>query len=236
MKFESVNIFPTTIYTGEIEDHLDHKKKFYDLYPKYQYEQINLKTGTINTVSENEGNPLLHLEQTLDPLFSQICGHVKNYLQNVLMLKDIFDLAITKSWISRSQDVNHEIPWHIHSPSQISFIYYLNIPDHSHALQFSNEYSPNSLFTTIFSDDCDSEHLNMVKGYNDSNCEIFYMLPQEGNVVIFPSKLGHSTKSISSDFNGERLGISGDITLILKEEYLSFSHGYIHEKYWKKYQ
>jgi hypothetical protein len=76
----------------------------------------------------------------------------------------------------------------------------------------------------------------MVKEYNDSNSEIFYILPQEGTIILFPSKLPHATKSISNEFKGERLGISGDVTLILKEEYLSFSRGHIHEKYWKKYK
>lgn len=237
MKFESINIFPTVIYVGEIENHSEYKKIFYNkIYNKFNYDQINLKTKTVNTVSENVGNPLIHLENDLDSLFGEICGHIKNYLQNLLNTKDIFDIAITKTWLSRAQEVDHEIPIHIHSPSHISFIYYLNIPDNSHSIQFSNHNTPNSIFTGIFCNDSDGDNLNMVKEYNDLNCEIFYILPQEGNVILFPSRLPHSTKSVSDEFKGERLGISGDITLILKEEYLSFSHGYIHEKYWKKYQ
>jgi|688.fasta_scaffold312923_2 hypothetical protein len=237
MKFESVNIFPTTLYVGEIENHSGYKKIFYDkVYHKFQYKQINPKTKTINPVSENVGNPLIHLEEDLDSLFGEVCGHIKNYLQNVLNIKDIFDVAITKTWLSRAQKVDHEIPPHIHSPSHISFVYYLNVPDYSHSIQFSNQNSPNSLFPGIFADDMDDEKLNMVKEYNDSNSEIFYILPQEGTIILFPSKLPHATKSISNEFKGERLGISGDVTLILKEEYLSFSRGHIHEKYWKKYK
>jgi hypothetical protein len=40
---------------------------------------------------------------------------------------------------------------------------------------------------------------------------------------------------MSDVFTGERLAIVGDITLILKEEHLSYSMGYINEKYWKKF-
>ena len=237
MKFESVNIFPTTLYMGEIENHSGYKKIFYEkIYEKYQYNQVDPKTESIFTTSENVGNPFIHLEDDLDELFGQICGHVKNYLQNLLHIKDIFDIVIMKSWLSRSQSSDQEIPWHIHSPSHFSFIYYLNIPDNSHMIQFSNQHTPNSVFSGIFNNDCDYEDFNMVSEYNDLNCEFYYLHPQEGNIILFPSKLPHSTKSISNDFSGERLGISGDIILVLKEEYTSFSHGYIHEKYWKKYK
>jgi hypothetical protein len=237
MKFEYLNVFPTTIYIGEIENHLKYKKIFYDkIYEKFQYEQVNKKTNSVYTTSENVGNPFIHLEIDLDPLFGEICAHVKNYLQNVLLIKDIFDIVVMKTWLSRSQGSNQEIPWHIHSPSHFSFIYYLNIPKNSHMIQFSNDNSPNAVFSGLFNDDCEDEEFNMVKEYNDLNCEIFYMHPHEGNVILFPSKLSHSTKSVSNNFNGERLGISGDIILVLKEEYIAYSHGYIHEKYWKKYK
>ena len=44
-------------------------------------------------------------------------------LTDILEYKDIFNYAITKSWISRARD-NKEIPWHIHSTSHISFVYF----------------------------------------------------------------------------------------------------------------
>lgn len=234
MGYDIVNIFPTTIYVGEIDNHLKYKEDFYQIYPKFQYEQV--EGDVVNTVSENQGNPLIHLEEILDPLFREICNHIQTYIQNVLCLRDIFELVITKTWLSRAQDVDQEIPWHIHSPSHISFVYYVNIPENSHSIQFSNKEKPNHIFPTVFSDDYVGSEMTMVKKYNDLNSEIFYLLPKEGTVVLFPSKLPHRTKSVSSKFKGERLAITGDVTLILKEEYLSFSNGYTNEKYWKKYK
>lgn len=235
MIYDAINIFPTTIYVGKIENHLEYKKEFYKVYPKFDYNQI--KGELVNTVSENQGNPLIHLEENLDPLFREICHHIKNYLQEVLSLNDIFDIVITKTWLSRAQDVDHEIPWHIHSPSHISFVYYVNTPENSHSLEFSNANKANHIFPTLFGDDDYVNYqISMVKKYTDINCETFYIKPKEGNVTIFPSKIPHRTKSVSSKFEGERLAITGDVTLILKEEYLSFSSGYIHEKYWKKYK
>ena len=55
---QTFNIFPTTIYVGEVNDHEKHKEEFYKVYPKFDYEE----TDRHNTVSEGDGNPLLHLD------------------------------------------------------------------------------------------------------------------------------------------------------------------------------
>ena len=36
---EIYNIFPTTIYVSEVENHSKYKKEFYKLYSKYDYNQ-----------------------------------------------------------------------------------------------------------------------------------------------------------------------------------------------------
>jgi uncharacterized protein (TIGR02466 family) len=234
MNFDTVNIFPTTLYVGNIDNHLQHKEEFYKVYPKFDYERINKKTKKINTVSENQGNPLIHLEESLDPLFKEIVEHVKNYIHNILLLKDIFNVTITKCWLSRAREIEDEIPWHIHSTSHISFVYYVNMPKDSHSIKFLNKHQTNNLFLAMTADDTDEE-LKFVKSYSNENSETFFMLPNEGNLLLFPSKIPHSTKSITNNFSGERLAIVGDITLILKEQYLSYSMGYVDQKYWKTY-
>ena len=76
------NIFPTTVYVGEVTDHQSHKEEFYKVYPKFDYEEDN---GNI-TVSENVGNPFIHLEENLDPLFEEIILHVKRYTLDILKI------------------------------------------------------------------------------------------------------------------------------------------------------
>lgn len=230
MNYNVLNIFPTTVYAGVMKGHKEHKKSFYKIYNKFDYEETIYDT----TVSENVGNPLIHLEDEVNDLFLEIVSHTKNYLHNVLNLKDIFNITITKTWLSRARNSKNEIPWHIHTPSHISFCYYLNVPPNSHKIQFLNKNSSNNLFSGIFKDD-DLESRIMVNKFSNENCEIAYVIPEEGLLLIFPSNLSHSTKSVTNNFTGERLAISGDITLILKEEYLSYSMGYIDQKYWKTY-
>ena len=227
---QTFNIFPTTIYVGEVTDHETHKEEFYKLYPKYDYEE----TCDDNTVSENVGNPFIHLEDSLNPLFGQIAAHARKYTCEVLGYKDIFNYVITKTWLSRARRTTDEIRWHIHSTSHISFVYYVNIPPNSHCLEFENTCTKNDLFKTMFIED-DNPNRTMVENYNPLNSETFYISPLEGHVAMFPSSLSHNTKFKGGEFEGERLGIVGDMSLILKEDQLQYSMGYIHEKYWKKY-
>ena len=55
----------------------------------------------------------------------------------------------------------------------------------------------------------------------------------EGAIALIKSQ---TNSIIYNTFNQERLAIVGDITLMLKEEHLHYSMGYIDEKYWKKYK
>ena len=224
------NIFPTTVYVGEVTDHQTHKEEFYKVYHKFDYEDSDANS----TVSENTGRPFIHLEDNLDPLFNEIILHTKRYVMDVLQYKDIFEYVITKTWLSRTRS-QKEIPWHIHSTSHISFVYYLNMPPNAHKLKFLNPHSKNSFFLGM-SLESRYEERTMVKEFNQLNSEEFYIHPPEGTVALFPSSIQHCTQCVDKSFDDERLAIVGDITLTLKEDQLQYSMGYIDQKYWKKYK
>ena len=231
MTFETFNIFPTTLYVGKMLDHEKYKEEFYKVYPRYDYEETDID----NTVSENLGKPFIHLEDSLDTLFNEIAIHAKRYVCEVLEYKDIFNYVITKSWLSRARRSDNEIRWHIHSTSHISFVYYLSTPPNSHAVEFSNTCSKNDLFQAMNAEDTDEPKRNIVNNFNALNSPAFYMQPIEGHLILFPSSLSHHTRFLGGEFQGERLGIVGDMSLILKEDQLHYSTGYIDNKYWKKY-
>lgn len=224
------NIFPTTVYVGEVTDHQTHKEEFYKVYHKFDYEDSDANS----TVSENTGRPFIHLEDNLDPLFNEIILHTKRYVMDVLQYKDIFEYVITKTWLSRTRS-QKEIPWHIHSTSHISFVYYLNMPPNAHKLKFLNPHNKNSFFLGM-SLESRYEERTMVKEFNQLNSEEFFIHPPEGTVALFPSSIQHCTQCVDKSFNDERLAIVGDITLTLKEDQLQYSMGYIDQKYWKKYK
>ena len=229
------NIFPTTIYMNEIDKHEEYKSKFYKLYSKYDYEQKSVRDGEewFNTTSENTGNPLIHLEDSLSKLFEDIIYNVKIYTQEILKYKDIFDYVITKSWLSRSRATYENIKWHSHSTSHVSFSYYLNTPPNSHDIKFANPHNTNSLFVGLNNSDVKDG----VAERNELNASTFHLNPKEGSLILFPSALNHCTHCTSDKFDGERLAIVGDVTLVYKEDGTNdYSMGYINPKYWRIYK
>ena len=94
------NIFPTTIYVGEVENHNEYKTEFLKLYDKFDYEENEISS----TVSEGQVHPLIHLEPSMDVMFQEIVRHIKIYVLDVLKFKDMFNYAVTKTWISRTRD------------------------------------------------------------------------------------------------------------------------------------
>ena len=234
MKKEIFNIFPTTIYVSEVENHLEYKKEFYKLYSKYDYNQKSFRDNEewFNTTSENFSKPYIHLEQDLNELFDQIINNVKIYVQDVLKYQDIFNFIITKTWLSRSRDSHENVKWHSHSTSHISFSYYLNTPPNSHLLKFANPSNYNGLFAGLNT----SQTRDGVEERNELNASTFFLEPKEGTLILFPSSLEHCTQCPSNTFTGERLAIVGDITLVYKEDSANnYSMGYINPKYWRLY-
>ena len=72
---------------------------------------------------------------------------------------------------------------------------------------------------------------------NELNASTFHLNPKEGSLILFPSALNHCTHCTSDKFDGERLAIVGDVTLVYKEDGANdYSMGYINPKYWRIYK
>ena len=142
------NVFPTTIVVDVMQGHNKYLEDFEKVYPKYDYAPEIHDNGYVynTTTSENFGNPLLHTDKELEDMFGEIAYNVKKYIYEVLDYKRIFNIVITKSWLSRSRKSEDEIVWHDHSASQISFVYYLKTPPNSHVLKFLTPDNTNSVF------------------------------------------------------------------------------------------
>ena len=122
------NIFPTTIYVGEVENHNEFKTEFLKLYDKFDYEENEISS----TVSEGQVNPLIHLEPSMDVMFQEIVRHIKIYVLDVLKFKDMFNYAITKTWISRTRDKKK---YHIiFIPQVMCHLYIISISHLTHIL------------------------------------------------------------------------------------------------------
>lgn len=231
-----VNMFPLSVYINKIDDHEKWKKKFIDeIYSDYQYDRINKETDTYNIVSETCGKPILHIDERMADLFKEISEHIKNYCIQTLGLRDMFEVCMVKSWLSRSYDNNENLPQHIHSTTHLSFVYYLQTPPDANLLVFATDRHQNALFDTMNDIDGDT----WIKEYTYESSPQYAIPPEEGMIIVFPSSASHYTQSINSSlqtFKTERLAISGDCILVLKEdEPMVYSKGFIHPKYWCVY-
>ena len=122
---------------------------------------------------------------------------------------------MVKSWISRSQENDENLPVHKHSTTHVSFVYYMNVPVDSNVLVFSVMNHQNEVFQGVFNVDGVDTWMNE---YTLHSMPQYQITPEEGKLVIFPSSAPHFTSPVNQtpqNFQTERLAISGDCIIVL---------------------
>ena len=100
-------------------------------------------------------------------------------------------------------------------------------------MKFANANNLNGLFDGLNTSDIKDG----VRESNELNASSFHINPEEGTLILFPSAMEHCTASHSNDFEGERLAIVGDITLVYKEDGDNdYSMGFVNPKFWRTYK
>lgn len=187
-------IFPTSIGLSHCENHQSLKQCF----AKSAMKHVDSSGYT------GEGYGYMHLQQdvTLEPIFQYVCDNVKEYLFEHGIDKDRFSVNVMKCWMQVI--LNGDTMPHIHSESHYSFVYYVNIPKSDRARKQLvlhnthsglNRTSPNEPFAGMFSNNTSIE--------NDINCYTKKYDVNEGDLIIFPSFIRHSTET-NGVYNGER--------------------------------
>lgn len=229
---ELIAMFPTVIYSTIIEDHERFDKLIMDNMSKHGFDSQKLITG------EPEGKSLVHCDPAFDDFFQQIAFHAEQYANQFAVKNELFDYFITKSWYVIVNNVTQKIKYHVHSAGHMSFVYYANLPALSDILNFSNTHEPNAMFEGLFDTNPDDSR-NLVGEVTEFNCKSYSVMPQQGQLIIFPSKLPHGTvwhpDNRNNQFPGQRVGISGDINMIMKPDVVNFESGKLNYKHWRKY-
>jgi uncharacterized protein (TIGR02466 family) len=234
-------IFPTAIYTARLNDYKKLNKTVLDNIDPYLFDTSyndSVLGGGWKTTGEYEGKIDLHMNDKFDILFKQIAQHARAYVR-ILGMKDyLFDYYIHKTWLSLITDSNSHITPHIHSNSDISFVYYLEAPAGSDCISFSNKYRPNELFRGMM-DDNRPEEKTFYSVRNQLNYTSFNIMPNEGLLVMWPgSTLMHGTVEntyVNEKPKGRRNGLSGDISLVLKPKLNSYESGRVSLDLMKKF-
>ena len=213
-------VFPTLICQDRIDVHEEFKEKYFK----------ELKTlwfdGYKNETPENSGRCSLHLNPNYIMFFESLKRSVCRYLDILEVEHEKLNINFTKSWVGYH---NKDIPglnMHNHNAADISITYYLSSDETSDKFCAHTQFNNNEVSESLF----ETGKLNLIKKFNNYNCNKYTITPKEGTVLIFPSSLLHST--LKKENIGDRYTIPGDIKLSLKPEYNLYHQSIPHPSQW----
>lgn len=218
-----INLFPTLVGLFENDKHSEHKAIF-------QRKYSNLK---FYEVGEQNGQNKTHHDEDLQEFYKFVVKSSSEYLKCLNMNMDNFYLVIAKSWMSFVNSSN-DVPPHNHSDHQLSFTYYIDVPEDScDVICFSdNKRNTNEPFYGAFNPNIGNPPNSF--GDNMYNSLNYTLKIKEGNLCVFPSKLDHSVPK--GNFKNERKCIAGDLLLIYKNSNNNNPWGLYKPENWKYYE
>lgn len=224
MSARAIGIFPTVIYCNNLNPMINQL-----LLP--EIEPYRFSSDQIQ--GEYLGLADMHLAESLSEFYQIISSEARIYIETLGINNDLFDLYFVKSTLSKLSTPDQHFVTHKHHCSDISFVYYVQVPPGSDTLYFLNEYKPNELFGYMFNHDRDR---SMIANINAFNAITHNIDPEPGLLVLFPGKTPHGTRNLSDEpFSGERIAIVGDINLVLKPEHNNWDTGKVNLSNWRKF-
>ena len=139
------------------------------------------------------------------------------------------DIYYQRSWATYTES-EQKINFHTHSQSNISFAYYLLKPKNSGGIIFKSNELQNELAKNIFTSS--KLEKSLIKKANVYNSDKSMFDPNQGSIIIFPSKTPHATLPNKSSL--PRISISGDVTIMLKNSN-GFEHLMPNFRNWTKF-
>lgn len=231
-------IFPTVIYTAQLNNYREYNKVILDNIEPYNFETLDEQNDIYRMTGEHIGKINMHHNSLFQDFFRQISIHAKSYVDLLGVKSDVFEYYITKTWLSILDKPGNHMNYHIHSNSDISFVYYLEVPADADCLSFKNVHRPNQLFSGMMDDDRFEQDKTFLKERNVTNYNSFFIPPREGLLVMWPGNLPHGTvpnPNLNKLQDGRRCGLAGDFNLILKSGYNDFESGRISLDYLRKF-
>lgn len=233
-------LFPTLVYQASLPEANRWKTDLLKCLPDHSFSTA-MEQGGKHFAGEYHGQSLLHLDQKLNPFFCELAEQVSCYLKVLGMKPDVFDLQCLKSWFvicdpideSAPDDASAALLAHNHSCSDVSWVYYVDVPDDCPAITFhSGRTPPTEPFGSAFHYDWQNDHKSAVTTFNQWNRDTWSIVPTEGNILLFP---GHQLHSVEANHTRHRrLSIAGDLALTLKPEFTDREFGRTAPEHWKK--
>lgn len=118
----------------------------------------------------------------LTELRTEIDTAVQYFIKDVLSVNDEVEFKLENSWINRHAKGEHNT-LHWHSNSMLSGVYYVDSGEGAGDIVFQKSHLWNNLFH-------DTVRVSY-KETNMHNTSEFFITPQAGDLVLFPSQLEH---------------------------------------------
>jgi len=169
-------LFSTPLYKSKVRFKTDIFNYLINIkYEELYGDNIDVPNGLISV-----SNYILN-DNNLYGLKESILLNLKIYLRDILQFADDIDFYITTSWVIKHYKNNYS-QQHRHRNSLFSGVVYLQVDGESGAIKFTDDRS-SPLFPHQL-------HLRC-KSTNIYNARSFTILPENNDIIIFPSNLMH---------------------------------------------
>ena len=216
MDAQVFDLFPLSVLKDKILLSANEKKQIINRIFESEKETENInKRKNDAWLGDTRGHEYLLKHPKMKKLASLIAEKVKAYTEMLSLDNDKLCFFYQRSWatITRTRE---RIQPHSHDQSNISFAYYPLKPEHSGDIRFIVQ-PQNEIAIGLFHQE--KLKLGLLKEVNKRNTPNIDLHIEEDDIVIFPSKIKHST--IPNKTENPRISISGDISIMLKD---SFGH------------
>lgn len=211
-------IFPLVVYQGQVEGHQEFKGEYLNALRQYWFD------GYKNESPEYSGRIFVHIHYP--EIFQSIKKNIDEYFETLNVDHNQLSYHIVKSWVGVHEKNTPELNAHNHNESNISFVYYVNSDDSSDKFCAVQTENPNEVVGGLF----ETGQKNLIKGFNNYNCNYYTFTPKEGTILLFPSDMFHKTLKFT-ERKTERIVIAGDIKVTLKPN-SCYHQGTTHPSQW----
>lgn len=172
-------LFATPFYS----DYIHGASEYVDIVSSLEFKRPNDDTGfvSVNTY-------VLELDE-LAKLKQDIQNHVNNYAYNICGLSNAYDFYITNSWVMKHGE-GDKAGRHYHSNCMFSGILYLKCEPNSGEITFHKNWFIPTVVPQMLELDVDE--------YNAFNADSYTIVPEQNQIILFPSHLEHSVAKCRS--------------------------------------
>lgn len=227
-------LFPTMVYQVNLGEQDGLNASLAAAAKEFQFESGSSRRSK-HFAGEYHGKILLHQQAELRPFFELLAVHIGKYLTALGMKPELFEMQCLKSWFvicePGSEDEDDAIIAHNHSGSQISWVYYVDVPDECPAIKFhAGRELPTAPFRSAFHYDWNDDRKSAVQTFNWWNSDTWSVHPKKGDLIMFP---GHQLHSVDANQNSKsRISVAGDISLVLRPEHMNLEFGRTASEHW----